>query len=146
MRIRWRLALPVVGLLLFAGVTYDSIRLNRALQRTNSHDFSWSFIQLHADPLNTDCGRREGCLVSLEAIWIEPGALTMLLELTAFPAFVAGVVVCYSLGRLGISEVSTFMISMPLLIVGWYYFVGWLIDRWRGRHRAVLLAPPAGST
>ena len=29
MRIRWRLLLPVIGLVLFSGVSYDSLRVNR---------------------------------------------------------------------------------------------------------------------
>jgi hypothetical protein len=33
------------------------------------------------------------------------------------------------LSNLGIDEVLTFMVSMPILIFAWYYLVGWLIDR-----------------
>jgi hypothetical protein len=32
-------------------------------------------------------------------------------------------------GNLGLSGVTTFMVSMPILIVAWFYLVGWLIDR-----------------
>jgi hypothetical protein len=38
-------------------------------------------------------------------------------------------IIVSSLGRLGISEILSFMIAMPLLIVAWYYFMGWMIDR-----------------
>jgi hypothetical protein len=52
-----------------------------------------------------------------------------LLVLPALPAFVAGVVVSRGLGRLAISEVASFFVSMPLLLSNWYYFIGWLVDR-----------------
>jgi hypothetical protein len=55
--------------------------------------------------------------------------------LSAFPAFVVGGLAVGGLGRLGISEFSTFMLLMPVLIVAWYYFVGWLLDRWLGKRR-----------
>lgn len=67
----------------------------------------------------------------LEYAWIDPGPLPRLLVLSALPAFVVGAVVVESLGRLGINEVISFMILMPLLICGWFYFLGWFIDRWR---------------
>jgi hypothetical protein len=35
------------------------------------------------------------------------------------------------LGRLGVSEIISFHIAMPLLITGWFYFLGRVIDRWR---------------
>jgi hypothetical protein len=55
--------------------------------------------------------------------------------LSAFPAFVVGGLAVEGLGRLGISEFSTFMFLMPVLIVAWYYLVGWLLDRWLGKRR-----------
>jgi len=33
------------------------------------------------------------------------------------------------LGRLGVSQVLTFMVLMPVLIFVWYYFIGWLLER-----------------
>jgi hypothetical protein len=53
--------------------------------------------------------------------------------LTALPAFAAGGVLVRGLGRLGVSQVSTFMVLMPLLIFTWYYFIGRLVDRWRDK-------------
>jgi drug/metabolite transporter (DMT)-like permease len=52
----------------------------------------------------------------VESRWIEPAPLALLLVLAALPAFVAGVFVFRGLGRLGISEVASFFVSMPLLI------------------------------
>jgi hypothetical protein len=54
--------------------------------------------------------------------------------LSALPAFVVGGFTVGGLGKLGISQVSSFMLLMPVLIFGWYYFVGWLLDRWSHKH------------
>ena len=59
--------------------------------------------------------------------------------LSALPAFVVGTAVVRGLAGLGVSEVWSFMIVMPLLILAWFYFVGWLTDRWvhkRSQRRA----------
>jgi ABC-type spermidine/putrescine transport system permease subunit II len=40
--------------------------------------------------------------------------------LSALPAFLIGSLAAYGLGRFGVSEVLSFMISMPLLIFAWY--------------------------
>jgi hypothetical protein len=48
--------------------------------------------------------------------------------LSAAPAFIVEAVVLGSLRHLGVNEIWVFMISMPMLIFGWYYFIGWLID------------------
>jgi hypothetical protein len=146
---RWRLVLPVIGFVLFAGVTYDSFTLNRPVHR-NGQYFWWSFISLDSDPLNErhqdPCDGREGCVASWDSRWIEPGPLALLLVFSAFPAFFVGAIVFHELGRLGVSEVASFFVSMPLLISAWYYFIGWLVDRWRGRHRATPTALPAENT
>jgi hypothetical protein len=47
----------------------------------------------------------------------------------ALPAFLVGTGVVHGLARLGVSEVISFMVSMPLLIFAWFYLVGWLVDR-----------------
>jgi hypothetical protein len=31
---------------------------------------------------------------------------------------------------MGINQVSSFMLMMPVLIGAWYYLIGWLLDRW----------------
>jgi hypothetical protein len=58
------------------------------------------------------------------------GLLARALILSAIPAFFLGQLIAAELGRLGVSEVLTFMVLMPLLIVGWFYFLGRLIDSW----------------
>ena len=49
---------------------------------------------------------------------------------SALPAFIIGGLAVSGLGRLGVSQVSSFMFVMPALIFVWYYFVGWLLDGW----------------
>jgi hypothetical protein len=61
--------------------------------------------------------------------------------LSALPAFVIGLFITFGLGRFGISEVLSYMISMPLLISAWFYFVGWLVDRWRFKRSRLTAAP-----
>ena len=57
---------------------------------------------------------------------------------SAIPAFLLGSLIEGVLGQLGISKVLTFMVSMPLLIGSWFYFLGWLIDSWGRKRQAVL--------
>jgi hypothetical protein len=47
------------------------------------------------------------------------------------PAFVVGAAIVSGLARLGVSEVSTFILSIPVLIFAWFYFVCRLVDLWR---------------
>jgi hypothetical protein len=139
MRRRWQLILPVVGLLLFAGESYISLRNNREAQKTPSRYFWWVSIRLDSDPLSQrpqvaiPCKDAQGDCVSWDpvSLWVEPGLLAEALMLSALPAFVVGAFVVATLGRFGVSEVSSFMVTMPLLICAWYWVVGWLIDRWR---------------
>jgi hypothetical protein len=50
--------------------------------------------------------------------------------LSALPALAVGTAVVRGLAGLGVSEVWSFAIVMPLLILAWFYFVGWLINCW----------------
>lgn len=138
MRIRWRLILPVVALLLFSLGTYESFAHPIFPQ---SRYFWWASLRLDSDPLGKrnsststgDCKPAgEACLfVDTEYILVHPGWLARLLIICAAPAFILGRLVVHGFARLGISEVRTFMVSMPLLIATWFYFVGWLLDRRR---------------
>jgi hypothetical protein len=49
--------------------------------------------------------------------------------LSILPAFVIGVAITFGLGALGVNEIATFMITMPLLITAWFYLMGFLFDR-----------------
>jgi hypothetical protein len=152
MRMRWSLALPAAGLTLFAALTYHSFRWNREVRNgQQGRYFWWSSIRLDSDPLNrrpktptpTSCeGETADCVGwDPQFIWIEPGWMAKLLVLSAFPAFAAGAGVVRGLASLGISEISTFMVSMPVFILAWFYIVGWIIDRWRRKRRAGRATP-----
>jgi hypothetical protein len=143
MRNRWRLILPVIGLLLFAGVTVEAFHRRHFYQKDPGRYLYWSAIRLDSDPRNRrpqiaapckDAG--EGC-VSWDPVveWASPGLLPGLLMLSACPAFIVGLRLVRALGRHGVSEVSSFMAALPVLIAGWYYTVGGLVDHWRSKRR-----------
>lgn len=145
MRILWRTSLPLVGLALFAMITYQSVGENRKFnQRETAHAgsakyFWWSYIRLDSDPTHeptpksvcTDNpGHSKDCiLVEPLAIWIDPGLFVKALIVAAAPAFFASIAIVRAFGRIGVDEVWTFMISTPILICLWFYFIGWLLDR-----------------
>ena len=64
-----------------------------------------------------------------------PGWLDRALVLSAFPAFLTGFALVLLMARKGVNEVMTFMVSMPMLLYGWYYLVGWLLEYWLYRRR-----------
>jgi uncharacterized protein YybS (DUF2232 family) len=67
----------------------------------------------------------------LGALAIEdPGWLTRVSLLSAFPTFLVGIPLVRALGHHGVNEGLTFMAVMPVLVAAWYYAAGWLIDRW----------------
>jgi hypothetical protein len=142
MRLHWRLILPCLGLLLFGLGSYESLRNNREAHRVPSRYFWWSSIRLDSDPLGrnvqiaTPCQNPDSVCIGWDpvSIWVDPGWLAKVLMASALPAFVIGALIVGGLGRLGTNEVWSFMLSMPILICGWYYLVGWLLDRWAFRH------------
>jgi len=133
MRKRWRVVLPVIGIILFSLVSYHSLRVDR---ETPSRYFWWSSIRLDSDPWNKrywgaiPCqDGKENCW-QLRTKWVDPALLDQFLMVSALPAFAIGRFAVRSLGGRGISQVSSFMFLMPVLIGAWYYLVGWLLDRW----------------
>jgi hypothetical protein len=139
MRMRWRLLLPIFALLLFVGITLQSYRVQRETIAASGRYFFWSTIRLDFDPLNrhhqAPCANsQEPCVdwdISDADGWgrVHPGRLEKVLILSALPAFLVGSLVVFGLGRIGVSEVTTFMLSMPLLICVWFYCIGLLVDR-----------------
>jgi hypothetical protein len=139
MKTGWRWTLPLVGLILCGVETYHSIDFNHQMRRATDRYFWWSSVRLDSDPLN----RRKHALAAckdeaencvgweLRDIWVDPGWLERALEISATPAFLLGVVIVGLLGRLGVSEVTSFMNVAPPLIFVWFYFIGWLVDRWK---------------
>jgi hypothetical protein len=145
MRISWKVVLPLVGLLLFAGVTYHS---TRGWHHVSSRYFWWSSIPLDSTPLSkSESACKEGVENCQE--WgpqsiVVDGLLARALILSAIPAFFLGQLVAAELGRFGVSEVLTFMGLMPLLIGGWFHFLGRLIDSWRRKRRGLHAEPSGG--
>ena len=135
--------MPIIGIILFSAVSYHSFRFNREIQRSApSRDFWWSAIQLDSDPANkrnwgaTPCENgKENCSRwdDLQYIWVDPSFVEQFLMLSALPAFFVGGLAVSGLGKIGINQVSSFMLLMPVLIGAWYYLIGWLIDRWISR-------------
>jgi hypothetical protein len=72
-------------------------------------------------------------------IWVESGLIEKALVLTAIPAFLVGLSIVRGFARLGVSEVTTFMTTMPVCITLWFYSAGWLLDRWKYKRRARLV-------
>jgi hypothetical protein len=139
MRIRWSYILPLVSLLVFGGITRNSVRMNSQMRRIPDRYFSWASFRLDTDPLNrhavaaSPCGAyTEDCRSwDLRAIHIDPGWMAEAFMLLSLPVFALVAVIVFGLGRLGINEVWSFMIAMPPLLFVWYYFIGKLIDRRR---------------
>jgi hypothetical protein len=141
MRLRWRILFPLIGLMLFASETLHSLRVDRENHGTASRYFWWSSLRLDADPLNKSVPSTQNCrdvancsAWDLPDTWVSPGAIAWLVMLSGLPAFIACRLFVSSLGRIGISEVRSFMVSMPLLLVAWYYLLGWMVDRFRNKN------------
>jgi hypothetical protein len=58
------------------------------------------------------------------------------LILSALPAFLFSSAVIRGFAKLGISEVASFMVTMPVFITAWFYSIGWFLDRWMYKRRA----------
>jgi hypothetical protein len=143
MRMRWSLILPIAGLILFAAVSYRSMDVNHHEEGAPTKYYWWSSLRLDSEPLNKNpklaspCqDKKENCVQwELSYQWVQPGLLDKLLVVSALPAFLVGAATVIGLSNLGIDEVLTFMVSMPILIFAWYYLVGWLIDRWSHKRK-----------
>jgi hypothetical protein len=150
MRVRLKIALPIIGLVLFGAESYHSYRSQREIERTSSSYFWWSEIRLDSDPTKTPNLGATPCKDSQENCaswefrdrWICPGLATQFLMASALPAFIIGGLAVSGLGKLGVSKVLTFMLVMPIVICAWYFLIGWLLDRWIRRRlkRRILTA------
>jgi hypothetical protein len=138
MRVRLKIALPIIGLVLFGAESYHSFRVQREIERTANRYFWWPAIRLDSDPANqpkqgtTSCkDAQENCGTwELRDRWVDPGLGAQFLMASALPAFIIGGLAVSGLGKLGVSQVPSFMLLMPTLICAWYFFIGWLLDRW----------------
>jgi hypothetical protein len=141
MRLRWSVILPMIGLILFTAVTYRSMPANEHEQEAPRKYYWWSSLRLDSDPLNKNpqlavpcANEKQNCSNGeFPNVKIAPRWLDRLLIVSALPAFLAGAAIVVVLSKLGLDEVLTFMVSMPILLFVWYYFIGWLIERWSYR-------------
>ena len=150
MRIRWRIVFPLLALMAFSAESYMSLRMNQQLGMTPRKYYWWSSIRLDTDPLNKNplvrppCkSGEEDCGSEPNFIWVDPGYLTNSLMLLALPAFALETISVRGLAHLGINEVWSFMVLMPLYMLGWFYFLGRLVDnKWvRKRRPATIVGP-----
>jgi len=127
-------------MILFCLLTFSSMRVDRDLRQQHHRGryFWWGSVRLDSDPLNKrplpkPCAQAtdQTCGFDPQYIWVVPGLIEWALRLSALPAFLLTVLVMHGLDRFGISELLSFMITMPLLTLVWFYSVGWLLDRWR---------------
>ena len=141
---KWSVILPVLGLICFAIGTEISVRRYREMNPTHSSRyFYWSSIRLDSDPHNkrpfahrsVPChDGTDNCLEwDPEHIWIDPGFAARAFMLCALPAFAIGTAIVAGMSRFGVSQIASFMTTMPCLVVAWFYFLGWVIDRWRSK-------------
>jgi hypothetical protein len=138
-QIRASYILPAIGLILFGIVTYNNFVVNRAVHRHPNKYFYWSGARLDTDPLNKhpklqrqceDGEEGDDCVAwDLLEMRSDPGWKARSLVLSALPAFAAGGLILFALGKLGVSQLVTFAVTMPPLLFAWYYFLGWLVDR-----------------
>ena len=141
MQLRWSVILPMIGLVLFAAVSYRSLPANHHEQVAPRKYYWWSSLRLDSDPRNESTALATPCPKGIPDcsngespnIKIVPGWLEKLLVVSALPAFLAGFAIVAGLSKLGIDEVLTFMVSMPIFLFAWFYLVGWLIERWIDR-------------
>ena len=136
---RWRPVLCLWGLLLFGLLTYASVQGNREMRHgRHGRYFWWGSVRLDSDPLDKHpplepCtqGQEGDCAWDPMYIWVDPGLLEKALVISALPAFLVGAVFVRGMARVGVSELASFMSTMPSLLLGWFYLVGWLLDRWQ---------------
>src|SRR4030095_770894 len=117
----------------------------------SSRYFWWGAVRLDSDHLNRhplkkamsqECvaGRADCIKWDPEHTWIESGLMEKALVLSAIPAFLVCSAIVRGFARLGISEVTTFMVTMPVCITLWFYSIGWLLDRQSRKRRERLAA------
>ena len=132
MRLHW--FFPAVALVIFAIITFQSYRWHRRYYPKDP-TFLWGTLHLDSDPLNRHARNRCGdsdqdCEgFELRTLWVEPGPLLEYYLLLSMPAFLLARLVTAAFAKVGVSEVVTFMICMPIALCAWYYVVGRASDR-----------------
>jgi hypothetical protein len=121
-RRRWRTVLPAVGLILFSWVSYNAWNANRHPRIVSSRYFWWASLRLDTDPANSrgskwDFSNDDGGWGHAD-VWIDPGWVARLLVLSALPVFLISAAAITGFGKIGISQLSSFLSLTPALIVG----------------------------
>jgi hypothetical protein len=138
MAIRWKLVLPALGLIAFAAISWHSYRNPReGNAAVGRYFYVGSGIRLDSHPRPErppdPCDETRGPCVTWDTSDVDlrhhPGMLERILAFCALPALLIGLLITAVLGKYGMNQILGYMISMPLLIFGWFYFVGWLVDR-----------------
>jgi hypothetical protein len=132
-------------------VSWHSFKVNREIhQHFPNKYFYWSAIRLDTDPANRrnwDAGKckesDENCgSWELRDTWVDPSLFDRFVLLIAFPAFVLGRLIVGFLGTMGINQLTSFMLLIPVLLLIWSYFVGWVFDRWIHRRSKRSVSTP----
>jgi hypothetical protein len=141
--------LSLWGLALFAAVTYHAVRFNRQMHPGHSSRyFWWGPARLDSEPLNEPplnvqpCAQETADCIEWDTdyIWVDSGLFAKALVVSAIPAFLLDFAIVRGLAHLGVSEVTTFMVTTPVCITFWFYSVGRLLDRWGYKRRTRLAA------
>jgi len=134
MKVRWRFVIPVLGLALFGFVTYQSVTMAKG--HTDRY-FYWSSIRLDSGPpqVSKPCNPyTAGCADWDFFIDVHPSLVARSLMLSGLPAFLVSFLITSGLRRLGVSEVTSFFVSIPVLMLAWYYLLGRLFEYWSARN------------
>jgi hypothetical protein len=134
MKIRWRFAIPILGLALFGFVTYQSV--SRAKGHTDRY-FYWSSIRLDLRPsqVSKPCNLYAADCADWDFfIDVRPSLLARSLMLSGLPAFLVSFLITSGSRRLGVSELTSFFYSVPVLLLAWYYLLGRLFEYWSARN------------
>jgi hypothetical protein len=144
MRKFWSFALPAVGLLLFAAMSLHSVRWKVANFHTPYRYFWWGSVRLDKMPRQppriltgpVQCNNPSpwNCVSLKPVLEGEPDAPERILIILALPAFAVGALLVAALSHAGVSEMSSFLVVMPLSILCWFYGVGRAVDGLRLRY------------
>jgi hypothetical protein len=136
---RWRILLPIIGVIAFGAISYSSYRTGLERHEIPSRYFKWSNFPLDSAPLReqslSDCAASGvPCLAwEQEPNIMSPTAFERLFILSVLPAFAVCLALTFVLGKVGVNEILSFMVSMPFFSAAWFYLVGRLLDRRRSR-------------
>jgi hypothetical protein len=138
MKRRWSIIVPVLGMLLYGVLAYTSVRQNRELRTRRVFYFGALPLERAVKKVSPPTPTGDEVVGwDPESIWIDPGLLHKLVIITGFPAYVATLIGMNALVAAGVSQMWSFFLIFSPSLIGWYYFVGWWMDR--KRHRKLIM-------